>query len=120
MLYDNQLMKKKHQQTAEVVWHELAGILARELELPEKSSVSITKVVVAPDLRYATIWLDLMPEESVGLLYAIVRDSQKELRRLLAERLNWRVAPLLRFRVDKNAKLVNEIEGLLQQIREEK
>ena len=118
--YTTRLMSQKTAQVAELIRHELAAIMARELELPAGALVTITQVEISPDLENAVIWVTVTPEAQAGVVYGLLRDKRTELRHLLTEQVKLRVAPKLRFRMDKAGGLVVEVERLLQEIHGEK
>lgn len=112
-------MSKKTLQVSEVLRHKLTEIIARELEFPVDVVIAITKVETSPDQKYANFWVSCNPPEKMGIAYGILRDNKKELRHLLAEVLQRRVVPVIRFRADKSAMAVDEVERILEQIRKE-
>ncbi|MFA5358717.1 MAG: ribosome-binding factor A [Patescibacteria group bacterium] len=112
-------MSNRAQRAGEVLRDKLSEIIAREIELPKDSLVTVLRAQISPNLRSAKIWITVSPEENIGIVYGKLRDSVKELRRLLAAKLDWQFTPLLSFRIDRGAMAAQEVERLLEQIRQE-
>ncbi len=112
-------MSHRTDQVSEVIRHNLSQLLLEKIELPVNSSVSIMRVEVSPDLKYATIWIGISPDEQRGVVYGRLRDARVELQEALAENSELRFTPKLRFRVDDGAQAANEVAALLDQIHHE-
>ena len=113
-------MTKRGEQAGALVQHKLNEIINREVEFPAGVLVTITKVEVADNLKYATAWITATPEDKIGLVYGKLRDKIKELQKLVGQEADLQFVPKLRFRVDKSAMAVEEVERLLEEIRKEK
>ena len=112
-------MSKRSEQVAGLIQHKLNGIINREIEWPEGVMITITKVEISADLKYAKIWLVCTPEEKTGMAYGVLRDKNKKLRNFLSQELTLHVVPKITFRVDKAGQAVEEVEKLLQKIKDE-
>ena len=100
------------QRVAEQIRRELAAIFSRDARDPRFSQLTISAVEVSRDLSNAKIFL-IPPDDvdTVGLLKAL-KKATGYLRRSLAERLNIRNMPTLRFVYDEsmeNALRVSEL-----------
>ncbi len=99
-------------------------VLAMELlgrAEPRFALMTITSVVVSPDLRIAKVYWSapsdvVMDREDV--LEAIA-DHTPSLRRVLAKKLGLRAVPELKFFFDETMDKVEEVERLFQRVREE-
>ena len=78
-------MSKRTEQVSILIQQKLNEIVTREIELPAGVLVTITKVEVAKDLKYATVWLSVTPEDKAGVGYGKLRDKKKEIRKMLGD-----------------------------------
>jgi ribosome-binding factor A len=105
-------------QINELIRVELAREFSTVLELPEGTIVSITKVVTAPDLRHATIYLSILPDQMTGSALTIIR---KQFSRILEEaspRIQIRTMPKFRLILDGTERKAAQIERLLDSIKD--
>ncbi len=113
---------QRQQRVGELIRHALAEIFARgEIhdEMLAGLSPVFPEVKLSPDLKLATIFVAPLtaaagePMEDKALIAALVR-NRKTLRHLVAERINLRYAPDLRFRRDDTFEEAQRIEELLR------
>lgn len=94
----------------------IAEILQREIDDPLIGFVTITDVEMSPDLKYARVYFSVLGDEQAkrdcerGL-----RRARKHLRGLIADRMELRYVPELRFILDETAERAARIEALLRQ-----
>jgi ribosome-binding factor A len=105
------------ERVAEQVRHALSEILSRgEVDDPmlNRQAVTIGSVRMSPDLKMATIaFLPLGGREVEQTLEAL-RQHKKQLRAILARRVNLKFAPDLRFVVDDSFDAQARMEALLR------
>jgi len=109
---------RRTERVAETLKHELEELINYELDDPRIVSVSVTEVVISPDMRHAHVRLALegsAQEKSATL--AALDHACAFLRRRLAERLDLFRTPDLRFFSDLPAGFKDRGEGLLRRIR---
>jgi len=111
---------KRTQRVADLLLHEVARILQREVKDPRVGFVTLTGAKVSPDLHYASIYYTVLGDESAR------DDSRKGLdsaaafiRRAIAPRLHLRATPDIRFIYDEAVDRGLRLEELLQEIRHE-
>jgi ribosome-binding factor A len=101
----------------ELVRHALAEILARgEVHDPviEAHRITVPLVRMSPDLRLATVYvMPLGGEHEKDVLAALDR-NKRYLRGEIAQRVNLKFAPDIRFRVDEGFHEAERIERLLR------
>lgn len=93
----------------------LADLLRREVKDPRVATVTVSKVEVTPDLRYARVFFSCLGEPER-------RDSARRglesaaglLRGQIAKQLHLRYAPELRFVVDDSFEHAEHISALLR------
>jgi ribosome-binding factor A len=101
----------------ELVRHALAEILARgEVHDPviEAHRITVPEVRMSPDLRLATVYvMPLGGAHEKDVLAALDR-NKRYLRGEIAQRVNLKFAPDLRFRIDEGFDEADRIERLLR------
>jgi ribosome-binding factor A len=107
---------------AELIQAELSALLLREVKDPRVRGVVITRVEVTPDLRRATVRFSRYDEGRGG--EEELAEGQKGLDRAvgflqakLAERLEMRRTPQIRFLLDRGMAHSDHIERVLSSIK---
>lgn len=105
------------ERVGELVRHAIADILARG-EAPDEAfdrhPVTVPAVRMSPDLKLATILvMPLGGEDAAAVLDALNR-HKKELRALIARRVNLKFAPDLRFELDTSFDAQARMDALLK------
>lgn len=99
----------------------LSELLIKEIQDPRLLGISITDVEVDRELAYATIFFSSIEGESrAEEVRAGLEHAQGFLRSELAQRIQLRVFPRLRFRYDPTFEQAEKIERLFTMIDEEK
>jgi ribosome-binding factor A len=109
--------QKRSTRVADAIRNELAILLLNKVRDPKISNVTISRVEVTDDLKYARIYYTVFGEGKViHEAEAGLQRARGFMRSHLARTLNMRYTPDLQFRFDKTAEKVEEIEKLLQEI----
>jgi len=96
-------------------------LLTRSVQDPGIGFVTITRVKVTPDLQLARVFYTAIGDEKAAKETAKALERVKPfLRRQLAQRIQLRRAPALEFRYDDSIADLDNVERLLQQVREER
>jgi len=101
----------------ELVRHAIAEMLARgDVHDPviEAHLITVPEVRMSPDLRLATIYVMPMGGRDAAAVVAAFDRHKKYLRAEIAQRINLKFAPDLRFRVDERFDEAERIERLLR------
>lgn len=111
-------MSRKDRVT-EAIREEISMILHRELKDPRLGFVTITKVELTQDLRSAKVFFSVLGKEED---YKKTRDALDSamgfIRKLIAERINLRLAPEIIFKDDRSTEYSVRIEEVLNEIKE--
>lgn len=99
---------------------DLAALLLTEVQDPRLSGVSITDVKVDRELAYADVYVSAIEghERSTEILNGL-HSAAGFLRRALADRVDLRVFPRLRFHWDPTPERADHIEQILARLRSE-
>lgn len=114
---------KRQKQVGKLILEEMGGIFQREgLSMVNGGLVSISKVIVTPDLLEARIYLSLFQISEPKEMMHAIQDRTKELRKLLGLRVKnqLRRVPELQFYQDDTLDYVYKMEAIFQQIKEER
>lgn len=112
-------MKNRVEQVSDFIRSEIAQIIIKEVELPQDSLVTISRVDIANNYRYALIWVSVIPVERSMEIIKILLKNKKPIQKMLAEKLSIIFSPKISFKLDSQVQKVYEVEHLLDQIRDE-
>lgn len=105
------------ERVAESVRHALSDIFARgEVQDPVLAShaVTVPSVRMSPDLKHATVAVMPLGGKDSNKTLAALTQHRKELRTLVAHRVNLKYAPELRFVLDDSFDAQARIDALLR------
>lgn len=78
---------------------ELARIIDREFDFPDRRMITITQVAISPDARYATVFLSVLGADPKHTIKALDEEVWR-IQQMLNKRLRMRPVPQIRFAVD--------------------
>ena len=105
------------ERVAESIRHALAEILSRgdvADPLLDRQVVTIPTVRMSPDLKLATVTIMPLGGKDAEKTLAALAQHKKELRTLVARRVNLKFAPDLRFTLDETFEAQSRIDALLR------
>lgn len=100
----------------ELVKQQLAIIIREELEMPKGVVLTILKVEVSRDLHYAKVFVSVLPEDKIKDVLSLLISSSKDIQYELAEKIEMRHTPKLRFIYDETEAKAQELEELLDNL----
>lgn len=103
----------------ELILQQLGEIINQEVELPPNTLVTIIKVNTSKDLHYSEISLSVFPKEQADYIVHKMNLLAKRLQTALAEKIVLRNSPKLKFVLDQTESQAEEIEIMLDKIKEE-
>lgn len=107
------------EKVAQAIKKEIGSIIQNELQDPRLGFVTITRVELTADLRYAKVFFSVLGKEEEQKKTKVALDSALGfIRRLIAERIKLRLVPEISFREDKSAEYSVRIQEVLDQIKE--
>ncbi len=113
--------RKRPVRVAEAIRNELAVVLIQQARDPKIKDVTISRVIVSDDLKYAKIYYtvgggrkaDKQAREGLERAKGFIRSH-------IAKALNLRYTPALHFYYDETAEKVEEVEQLFREIARER
>jgi ribosome-binding factor A len=113
--------RKRSTRVAEVIQMELALFFLQKVRDQKLSDVSISRVEVTDDLKYARIFYTVTGgEKGYKQASAALKNATGFVRSHLAKILNLRYTPALKFVYDVQAEKVKDMEALLDEISSER
>jgi len=109
----------RHDKVAEAIKKEASVILHDELKDPRLGFVTITRVELTQDLRYAKIFFSVLGDETAHKkTEEALTSALGFVRRLIAQRIRLRFAPEIVFKEDRSAEYSIRIQEALDEIKE--
>ena len=97
---------------------EISSIVSYDLKEPKITGmVSVTRVKVTPDLRYAKVWVSILNSKNTEETLDGLKKSAGYLRSELAKRINLRNTPELVFELDESLEYGARIDSILNEIK---
>jgi len=110
----------RHDKVAEAIRQEVSMILHDELKDPRLGFITVTRVELTEDLRYAKIFYSVLgSEQEHKKTQAALESGLGFVRGLLAQRVKLRFAPEIAFKEDRSGEYSIRIQEILDQIRQE-
>jgi len=100
----------------QLIKQQLGEIIARDLEFPSESMVTITRVETTPDIKIAKIYISVIPDNVRGTVLKILRKNTKNLHYNLRKHIKTKFTPNLQFLIDEQTVYASEIDKLLDEI----
>jgi ribosome-binding factor A len=114
------LAHKRVLRAGEAIKRELGFILDRKLCDPRIGMVTVTRVDMSEDLRYAKIFVSFLNDEAErDTSLRLLRKARRFIRGELAHSLRFRVAPELTFLIDESSGNYIRISEVLKDIEKE-
>lgn len=91
---------------------ELAALYI-EREAGPTSMITVTRVVLSPDAKRATIMISVLPKEKENAAYGFIKRNLGELRKNITKNLRINPIPFLDVQIDEGEKNRQKIDDLL-------
>lgn len=111
-------MSHRVEQVASLIQRYIGELIRRDLELPLGAIVSVSKVSVGPDLKFAKILVSILPEDKRDEVLRHLNKNKIFLQKELASRLTMKFSPKIGFALDTTQSHVSRIESLLDKIQD--
>lgn len=102
----------------EVIRREVSTILHDELNDPRLGFITVTRVEMTPDLRYARIFFSVLgKEEDYQKTQEALDSALGFIRSKIAQRINLRLAPDISFKADRSSEYSVRIQEVLEEVK---
>ena len=105
-------MPQRNEKVANLIKELAAEFLGRENN--RTSLITVTSASTSPDLKRATIFITVLPDDKEELALEFVKRKRSELREMLKKTLGIKVTPFVDFAIDKGEKNRQKIDELLR------
>jgi ribosome-binding factor A len=106
-------MKNRLAKVNTLLQKEVGKLIREHIELPPGILVTVTHVVTSVDLRYATVYVSVLPSNRVASTVNRLKARLPFIQRSINRRLVMRPLPRLRFSFDPGEQHAAKIEKLL-------
>ncbi len=111
-------MSHRPDQIASVIQRAVQTVIGRGLNDPRvRGMVSVTKVLVDPDISEATVFVSVMPVKHAKLTVHGLEHAAGRIRRLIGRAIRMRRLPKLSFRLDDSLKRQAQLEATIREQR---
>lgn len=96
---------------------EISNVLDQKLKNPNITGLlSVTKVKVTQDLKYATVYVSILNSKNIKDTLAGLKKSSGYIRTELAKKINLRNTPEIVFELDESMEYGSRIDNILKEI----
>lgn len=99
-----------------LIKEELAQLIARDIEFPEGTFVTVTRVDVSPDVHYASVFISILGNSGPRAL-EILSKKVYTIQQLLNRKVRMRPVPRIRFEVDEAEKNRESVEKSIAELK---
>ncbi len=99
---------------ASVLVREISNIVTQDMRDPRLGFITITNVVVSPDLKKAMVYFSSLGDKSKS--FEILSKAKGYIRSSLAQRVRLKCIPDLIFKIDDSYEYGRRIDGLFEKI----
>jgi len=97
-----------------LIKQELGKIILTDVDLPRDIILTITKVSASADLRYADVFISVLPNEKNVEAKKMIEENIYFIQRKLNKKLFMKPLPRIRFVIDQSGEYVSKIEELIK------
>ena len=110
-------MKDRIRQVNEVFKQELGKILLREIEMPEGTVVTLTRVEASGNLQQAKVYISVVPDERGEKVLKLLGQNIYDIQQSLNERLKMRPVPKIQWVSETTTAQAQRVEEILDKIK---
>ena len=97
---------------------EISQVINYELKNPEVTGmISVTKVKVTPDLKYAKVYVSILNPKNLSKTLSGLKESSGFIRSRVAHTVNLRITPELVFEYDDSIEHGERIDNILKELK---
>ena len=106
-------MTRRSDRLAGEIRDEVARMVASDLKDPRLGFITVTRVELTQDLRYARVYVGVLGEDATGESLVILRKAAGFVKREIGRRLRVRFAPEIDFRYDRGLEATERVARVL-------
>ena len=99
---------------------EISQVINYELKNPDATGmISVTKVKVTPDLKYAKVYVSILNPKNLSKTLSGLKESAGFIRSRVAQTVNLRITPELVFEYDDSIEYGEKIDAILRELKKD-
>ena len=99
---------------------EISQVINYELKNPDVTGmISVTKVKVTPDLKYAKVYVSILNPKNLSKTLSGLKESAGFIRSRVAQTVNLRITPELVFEYDDSIEYGEKIDAILRELKKD-
>ena len=102
-------------QVNEEIHRIVAEIVARDVELPLDTFVTVTHVQTSKDLRHSSIFLTVLPDAKRVSTIKVIERASRHIQRIFGQKISLKFTPKLQFHFDEGEIRAQKIYDALDQ-----
>lgn len=106
-------MTRRSERLAGEIRDEVARMVASDLKDPRLGFITVTRVELTSDLRYARVYVGVLGEDAKGESLAVLKRAAGFVKREIGRRLRVRFAPEIDFRYDRGLEATERVARAL-------
>jgi len=110
-------MSKRIERVNELIKREISQIILRDIEFPNNTLVTITRVDSTPNLIESNVFISVMPEQKTEQILSILSRRIFDIQQKINRDLNMRPIPKIIFKKERNTSEADKIEKILEEIK---
>ena len=114
-------MSARAERVQEAIRQEISRIVQNEIKDPRLGFMTITKVELTNDLRYAKVFFSVLGEDKTkALALKGLKSAMGYIKGLLADRVKLRFMPEIVFKIDDSLEHAKHIHDILDKLKKER
>ena len=112
---------QRPERVQEALRQEISKIVQQELKDPRIGFITITKVEITKDLRFAKVFFSVLGEpKAKHLALKGLEHAKGYIKGMVADRINLRLVPEIAFRIDESLEHTRQVYDILEKLKKEK
>jgi ribosome-binding factor A len=107
-------MSNRILKVSELIRQEIGKLILSDINFSSGVIVTVTRVEVSSDLRYADVFISSFPAKESGEVKKALDENIYFLQQKINRKLSMKPVPKIRFRIDKSGEYVEKIDRLLK------
>ena len=97
-----------------LIKQELGKIILTDVDFPKDAIITITKVKTSADLRYADVFISVLPDKKAVKIKEMIEENIYFIQGKLNKKLFMKPLPRIRFMIDKSGEDVEKINEIIK------
>jgi len=108
-------MSRRSQQVAELLRSEINKIIIKDFEPPRGTLISISEVTIADDLKNATAYISIIPQNKLGTGLEAIKRFSSHVQKQIGKHMPMHSTPRIKWELDERDLKYSAIDEALQE-----